>query len=50
MTINRNFNLEKNIKTLFFMKQGPSKVDIEFEKDAYHPNELAVVECKIDNS
>ena len=43
-------NLEKNIKTFFFIKQGASKATLTFDKDVYYPNEIARVACLIDNT
>jgi hypothetical protein len=32
------------------MKQGKTKVEVDFERDAYNPEEFANVNCLIDNT
>ena len=45
----KTVTVEENIKTMFFIRQGISKVDIACEKDQVRANEKAVVNCTIDN-
>lgn len=47
---NKQVSLEKDITTLFFINQGKSRADLVFEKDAYKPDEVANVICKLDNT
>ena len=49
MRYNQIVSVEKNIKTMFFVKQGMSRVECTFEKDCVAINEPAVINCKIDN-
>ena len=49
MRYNQTVTVEKNIKTMFFFKQGMSRVECTFEKDCVALNEPAVINCKIDN-
>ena len=46
---NMSLSLEKKIKTLFFVKQGTSMVDVTFERDTYNPNEIAYVKVNVNN-
>lgn len=43
-------NVEKNIKTVFFVKQGMSKAQVIFNKDSFFHGETASAIVKIDNS
>lgn len=47
---NQLVSVEKNIKTLFFVRQGPSKINFTLQKDTFYANEKAVIQCEVDNS
>ena len=47
---NVSVSMEKNIKTLWFVRQGPCKIDVTLEKSAVGANTEAVVICALDNS
>ncbi len=48
--LNKTVTVEKTVKTLIFVKQGISHVDVTFDKDSYYSNEFATMNCQIDNS
>lgn len=50
MKENRSLTLDKNIKTMFFVKQGNSKVDVTFNKDCFVLGDTASAIVNIDNS
>jgi|LauGreDrversion4_2_1035121.scaffolds.fasta_scaffold269081_1 hypothetical protein len=43
-------SVEKNVKTFFFVKQGPTKIDIDMDREGWYSNEKAVLTCSIDNT
>ena len=47
---NISMQLEGNVKTLFFVKQGSSKVHVSFNKDSFFIGEQAVATCEVDNT
>lgn len=36
-------SFEKNIKTFFFVKQGPTKIDIKLEREACYSDDKAIL-------
>ena len=48
--LNQKVSVEKAVKTLIFVKQGISHVDVTFDKDSFYSNEFASMNCQIDNS
>jgi len=46
----KKYSVEKNIKTFFFVRQGPTKVDIDLEKESWYSNDMAILNCTIDNT
>lgn len=42
--------VEKNIKTVWFVKQGPTKVNCSIPKDSYYANDKIPINLEIDNS
>jgi hypothetical protein len=46
----KELNISDNIKSLLFVNQGESKVNICLPKDSYYPDEMVSVRCIIDNS
>ena len=45
-----HMDLEGKVKTLFFVKQGSSKIGVTFNKDCFNINEQAVATCEVDNT
>ena len=48
--LNQTISVEKAVKTMFFVKQGLSHVDVTFDKNSFYSNEFASINCQIDNS
>jgi hypothetical protein len=46
----KQIKLEHDLTTFLFIKQGKSQVEVNFERDAYNPEEFANVNCIVDNT
>lgn len=49
MNFNVSLKQQKDIKTLFFLDAGESKVEVSMDKDGYTPKEVVQLKLNFDN-